>query len=673
VNSSTCAFFAFYLHHKASNRYKMYLRSSILLPSLLLYNLPVLALQRDKCAADITLKLQNGTLHPNDTIFYRHSGHIMSDFGNFELTIDGCEKTCGRSFNWYPDVGPRLHTWLLPVMLLIGNLCLATLGKPNSIFTILHLLGDPIDSIWSLLTKLEAWNRCWDLSEHLSNTGAIYKDHVRDRGTILAAIQELEGPGSDPSDTYVRIINNSTLDKDDPARPRLHHLCREIANEISDSSVNEMPRTMLAILTYIFALLGAFVEAIGGKSSSQPGGRIASAIFLSWLVPVILLSNSIGSFTSRRTLVRILERFAKGTKPILGQQSVIPGTPPSPISPQLSRSPIRAGETKRRTSDRKESLAFSSPSTLIGLSPPINPMISIIGADREAHAGAHVRKPSSEVDWLDLQIFSQDRLSTLFGRLRGAPTTFDAAQPWFGGIYTYQSSKHLFSVPKSRHTPHRPFKLFLIAMLAPLAASVTAFLILWFTPTVGLTCRHMPLIVITLSWYLSTFFGHLTYRVIATGRYHWYFTLIKDIIVAIPSLLLIFLMCSGFFNSCYCWSSVWSRGRADAYIALDPNKDRKHNAETIYPALVWACLGFQAFIFFVALRLSKRGRSMMRKDEKTKMRDFWSVHRGIEGEEVKIERRWRRKSSGDKERVQVQLQTFSMLPPPAEEDPFLKR
>ena len=65
---------------------------------------------------------------------------------------------------------------------------------------------------------------------------------------------------------------------------------------------------------------------------------------------------------------------------------------------------------------------------------------------------------------------------------------------------------------------------------------------------------------------------------------------------------------------------------------------------------------------------------MMRKDEKTKMRDFWSVHRGIESADDRSEKRWRRKSSADKERAQVyQLQEFSMLPPPAEEDPFLKR
>lgn len=62
----------------------------------------------------------------------------------------------------------------------------------------------------------------------------------------------------------------------------------------------------------------------------------------------------------------------------------------------------------------------------------------------------------------------------------------------------------------------------------------------------------------------------------------------------------------------------------------------------------------------------------MRKDEKTKMRDFWSVHRGVEGEEE--QRRWRRPSR-EKGRVSVGSVSvgLEMLPPPAETSPFLKR
>jgi hypothetical protein len=640
----------------------MRFRFSIFVALVLAYGIPVIALQRDKCAADIAQKLQNGSLKYDDSIFFRQGNVIMSNIANIELTVTGCEAQCGKNFDWYSDVGPRLTTWLIPVVLLIGNLCLATLGKPNSLLTIMHLLGDPIDSLWSLLTKLETWNRCWDLAEHLSSTGAMYKDHVRDRGTILAAIQELEGPGSDPSNTYQRIINNSTLDGNDPGRPRLHHLCREIANELSDSSSNELPRTCLAIMSYIFAILSAFVEAIGGKSSSQPGGRIGAAMFLSWLLPIVLLSNTVGSFTSRRTLVRILERFAKGTKPIVEPelQSNILGYSPSP--PKASRSPSRHADTAKGF-NQMDAIAFKPTH---GLSPPFNPMFaSNAGQDHKRRSSEAFRKPSAE--YLDLQIFSQDRPSTLFGRPAGSLTSFDKAQPWFGGIYTYQSEKRLFTVPNLEKRSHRPLKLLCVSIFPMVIASVTAFLIIWFTPTTGLTCRHLPLFAITGLWFCSTFIGQMTWRSIATGRYHWWITLTKDAIIAIPSLLMIFLQSSGIFNSCYCWGSVYSRG-ALAYVQLEPDNDRKHNAETIYPALVWACLGLQALVFLVALRLSKRGRLMMRKDEETKMNDFWQVHRGTdarpEGERGTI--------MGEKNIVDVEMHS-ALHTPNAETTPFLKR
>lgn len=127
----------------------------------------------------------------------------------------------------------------------------------------------------------------------------------------MVAIQELPGPESDPRALCERILHESTMDGNDPTRPRLHHLCREIANELSNSSTNELPRTWLAILNYVWTVVAAFEEAIGGKSSSQPGGRIGTAMFLSWLIPMLLLSNTVGCFTSRRTMVRILARFVK--------------------------------------------------------------------------------------------------------------------------------------------------------------------------------------------------------------------------------------------------------------------------------------------------------------------------------------------------------------------------
>jgi hypothetical protein len=526
-----------------------------------LFVLPISAFQKTTCNAIIVQGLQNGSIKPDDDIFRRDGQTIMSNTSNIELTVPGCEAKCGSNFDWYTDVGPRLSTWLIPVVLLIGNFCFAPLGKPSSLLAIIHLLGDPIDSLWSLLTKLEVWNRCWDLAEQLSRNQGRDKNHVRDRGTILVAIQELEGPSSDPRTMYQQIIHNSTIDGDDPSRPRLHHLCREIANEISDSSTNELPRTWLAILSYVWTVLGAFVDAIGGTSSSQPGGRIGTAMFLSWLVPALLLSNTVGSFTSRRTIVRILERFARDTHPHLPAQ-------------------------QRRSVDRRVS-----------------------------------------AEYLDLQVFSQDRVSHWSGNHKKAWTSFDTAQVWFGGVYTYLPAKNLFTVAGHEEKGRRPVTLLIVSVLPLLIATVTAFMIIWLTPTVGFTCRHVPLLSMFGIWIISAAIGRWTWKTVATGKYHWYFMLAKDSIISSASLIMVFLQSAGIFNSCFCWGSVYSLGPR-AYVQLDADRDRKRNAKTVYPALVWTCLGLQTMIFMLALRMSRRGRMMMRRSEKTKRDDFWNIHRG---------------------------------------------
>jgi hypothetical protein len=69
----------------------------------------------------------------------------------------------------------------------------------------------------------------------------------------------------------------------------------------------------LAIFLYVYQVIAGFVSAIGGGNTSPPGGRIGTAMFISWLVPAVLLSNAIGGFTSRRSCFTIMSRFGGRT------------------------------------------------------------------------------------------------------------------------------------------------------------------------------------------------------------------------------------------------------------------------------------------------------------------------------------------------------------------------
>lgn len=494
---------------------------------------PVLAMNRQRCNADVIGGLRNGSLPRDHRIFYRENGTIFSDEKNIALTLPGCQETCGRPYDWYDDVASRLTTWLVPILILVGNIHFAPLGKLYSLPTLLHLLGDPIDSTWSLLTKLEVLARSYSLAERHAPSNSDDHETIRDRATVVAAIEEIDG-----FDPNIGLRLDEFL-RHPPVDQALFDLaCTEAADELADCRVDETPRSLLAILGYAFAIVTAFVDAATGQSTTQPGGRIAFAMLYAWLIPAVLLSAVVGGFPSRRSCLRILLRF---------RDTLAMGDPPGP-------NVLTDARPSRRPGDQTSS------------------------------------------------------------------TTFYESQPWAGGIYSYRPNKWLFRGGQRDRHP-----LFLLALsILPMLFSFTAsFLISWYTPTIGFTCRNITQIGILVGWLLS---GILTWTTIGTGivtgKYLWYVISVKDSIFASITLLAVVFSISGIFNSCWCWSAVYTRGAARAVVYLNPDEKRQENAKTIYPALVVSNLGVMVIIFFIMFFSDRFGRRLLRRDEKIRQADF---------------------------------------------------
>src|SRR5438046_2661086 len=99
---------------------------------LVLLTIPPLAasLDRSRCLAYISSQLANGTLSPDDEVFKRdENGTPQSSPENPVLTLDGCYKLCGEGWTFYPDRGPRINTWIFPVLILISNIEVSPLDK----------------------------------------------------------------------------------------------------------------------------------------------------------------------------------------------------------------------------------------------------------------------------------------------------------------------------------------------------------------------------------------------------------------------------------------------------------------------------------------------------------------------------------------------------------------
>ncbi|KAL4863801.1 hypothetical protein BDV12DRAFT_177024 [Aspergillus spectabilis] len=512
--------------------------------SLVSFARSVVAFSKSQCNANVKARLLNGTLAVDDWIFHRDSrGFPMSNVSNVILDLPGCRAECGPGTSFYDDVGPRLSTWLIPILLLIGNMHMARLGN-EKYAALLHFLGDPIDTMWSLLTKAETWSRCFSLAQRTiarapNESQEHFNQRVIDVATIYAGIEELEGSGTDRfKDYFDRILADK---REDMTMDHFYHLCKEIANELSDSRSVELRRAGLAVFAYFYHVIAGFVDVIGGESSSPPGGRIGTSMFISWLIPAVLFRNAIGGFTSRRTCLRIMERFVKTV-------------------------------THNSVEDR--------------------------------------------------QMFSQDK-SSYFLTNKLKTTDFYTAQQWAGAIYCYRPQKILF---KGGRRDISAFALFILSILPLLISSITSVALIWVTPTVGFDCRSLMMVCISIMWIISVGFTFLTWVTgLASGVYHYRLTLIKDALIGIPVLLIIILSSCGIFNSCICWSAIFSR-KDGAFVVLDDSDERSINAKTYYPGLVAACLGLQMIVLMVMIWTVRHGSALFRRDELQKQQDWLETH-----------------------------------------------
>ena len=227
---------------------------------------------RQECLAIINDMLTNKTLNANDsTIFHLDkNGQIMSNPLNPILTLDGCNRICGPHHRFYFDIGPRFTIWLIPILLLVSNIELSPIDKTRFL-TVIHLLGDPIDTLWSLLDKVDTWSYCHSLAEQHPG---LYGRQTKVVSTILAGFEEVMGPEVDLKRSFYQLVDRLGLPREDDC-----HLWSKTAGELADSRTYEFLRTCLAILIYIFQIITAFVPAVGGLSSSRPGGRIATPCF----------------------------------------------------------------------------------------------------------------------------------------------------------------------------------------------------------------------------------------------------------------------------------------------------------------------------------------------------------------------------------------------------------
>lgn len=182
--------------------------SSVLLQLLLLAYLASLAnaqhVNFTLCYADKVL-----TLNVNDTAddfqcFHNDTTNTYrSDYRPY-LSLIGCYELCGHGYQLWPpaQTAARIALFILPLFILAGRYAFAPVGAANIIWTFVHLLGDPIDSLWSTLTRQEKARRNYHVALEIA-VGA-----SRDVAAVWTAYDQW---WQDPVKTFDRAIKRNNM------------------------------------------------------------------------------------------------------------------------------------------------------------------------------------------------------------------------------------------------------------------------------------------------------------------------------------------------------------------------------------------------------------------------------------------------------------------------------
>jgi hypothetical protein len=267
------------------------------------------------CLANITSMLSNDTnlVSQNPAFFFPDSTP-----DNPVLTLSGCIALCGSPWGPYPDDGPRLYEWIIPGLLLVANMHFSPIGKKRYL-VIAQLLGNPVGCMWRLLYLVEdsiesaqlAHRIIRDREERPDGVVKHFRIQAEEISVIILAAARLV-PSIDMHKLSDQLSAGLDIAASEAGETRCHTL-REKGIVLRDQRSHDVRRTGFAVLIYILQVIALFVAAVGG-SANPTGGKVAPAMLLVWLLPVVLLSNAIGDYgcwdTSRRILFNLLDLFS---------------------------------------------------------------------------------------------------------------------------------------------------------------------------------------------------------------------------------------------------------------------------------------------------------------------------------------------------------------------------
>lgn len=253
----------------------------------------------------------NNTDFNNNTIYsaWNASHDFVSDPRQLVLTLQGCEAICGDGYNLWPskDTLDRLLLWVLPAIILLTHFQFPPLSAFNTAAVILHAAGDPLDSLWSMLTRLETQRRLVRAAKGIAFQGSGDYKFI---ASLWAAYEEIGW--QDVSGFFEQSLVSRAGRP--PNKKEMYHIMLA-SHELWSNRQDSLLLTWVAIVTLAYSLMSAVIRTI--EQTEQQNTRIYNEIahsialvsLLFIFIPLVKISGNISSFASSTVAVHTIEKL----------------------------------------------------------------------------------------------------------------------------------------------------------------------------------------------------------------------------------------------------------------------------------------------------------------------------------------------------------------------------
>lgn len=235
----------------------------------------------------------------NETQPRNESDCALNEMQYCVVSLSLCERLCGDGYDLWPakETLSRVVLWVVPAIVLLAHFHFAPLGAGNVCAVLVHLVGDPIDSIRSMLIRQEVNRRLYRRAQHLFG-------EIRERGEAVASIwATYEELGWQEASGFIG--SPISLDKYE------WYLIEQASYQLSCCRSEASLGTWAAILGFFAALLGAFIRTWIYRLNNQTSHTIAVVMLLSHFIPIVKISGDIGAFGSSTSAMDILQKLRR--------------------------------------------------------------------------------------------------------------------------------------------------------------------------------------------------------------------------------------------------------------------------------------------------------------------------------------------------------------------------